>query len=143
MVEATIEEDGPDGQAEPTRQMLRLLLIDDDADDVFLVRHVLAKSTRFAPEVVVAHDFEQARRVLHTTRIDVVMADFWLGLDSCLRFLRSIDGTERPPVIVISGFISAEQRDDVRQAGAAGYLAKDDLTLRTVEDILIGVLADA
>lgn len=103
---------------------MNVLLIDDDADDAYLVRHELE---RYGVDVEWAPGFDDGVKAFERRRFDAVLVDHYLGQRTGLEFL-GFAGDRRPdvPVIVITGFESREVDDAALDAGAAGFVLKDD-----------------
>lgn len=103
---------------------VNVLLIDDDADDAYLLRHELE---RYGVEVEWAPGFEDGLEAFERRRFDAVLVDHLLGPRTGLEFV-GIAGVSRPevPIIVITGLESQEVDDAALLAGAAGFIPKDD-----------------
>ncbi len=103
---------------------MNVLLIDDDSDDADLVRRELE---RYGIEVEWAAGFDSGVESFESRRFDAVLVDHFLGARTGLEFLRLV-GARNPsvPVILITGFESQEVDDAALEAGAAGFVLKDD-----------------
>jgi len=108
------------------RTTLRVLLVDDDPDDVFLVHDMLAQASERSQFVVdTADSLASAIRMLGRHEHDVVLVDYQLGGDSGLDLLHATaDDGERPPLVVLTGHGSPEIDQRCLDAGAADYLTK-------------------
>lgn len=102
---------------------LRVLVVDDSPITRFLIKEMLEANGHLV--VAEAENLAQTLAAYKTHKPDVVTLDLSLvsedGL-SLLRALRRLDG--RAQVLVISGNVQSEVQDEVRAAGAAGYLDK-------------------
>lgn len=110
----------------------RLLVVDDDPDQVEIVRHVLE------PEgltVTGAGSGEQALTLVLTSQPDAVLLDYRLPGMSGLETLRAIraNGYDRP-VVLVSGHASMETAADAMESGAEDFLTKpmDAMALRAL-----------
>jgi DNA-binding NtrC family response regulator len=110
----------------------RLLVVDDDPDQVEIVRHVLE------PEgltVTGAGSGEQALTLVVTSHPDAVLLDYRLPGMSGLETLRAIraNGYDRP-VVLVSGHASMETAADAMESGAEDFLTKpmDAMALRAL-----------
>lgn len=103
-----------------------ILVIEDNVDDVELLRRALKKN-HLEHQVVVAHDGLAALRALETLVPDLVLLDLQLpglsGLEVLDR-LRHNEKTRLLPVVVFT--TSSEQRDvaESYRLGANGYVVK-------------------
>ena len=104
-----------------TVQRHKILIVDDDPS----LLEALERSFIEAGEDVVAHDsFEEARRVLQTTRFDALITDVRLGAFNGLQL--AVIGRDTYPdirVIVFSGFDDPVLRTEAEHVGAT-YMVK-------------------
>lgn len=103
---------------------MNVLLIDDDSDDAYLVRRELE---RYGIEVEWAAGFDAGVEAFAARRFDAVLVDHLLGARTGLEFVNHA-GSQQPgvPVILITGLESQEVDDAALEAGAAGFVLKDD-----------------
>ena len=103
---------------------MNVLLIDDDSDDAYLVRRELE---RYGVEVEWASGFDAGVEAFERAQFDAVLVDHLLGARTGLEFL-GLAAARKPdvPVIVITGMESQEIDDAALDAGAAGFVLKDD-----------------
>lgn len=119
--------------AEPnfhTETIGRVLLVDDEPDQVALLRAML---TPVGLEVSTAESAEQALTVLRRTPVDVLVTDIHLpgasGID-LIRELRKGDGA--PAVVVMTGQGSISGAVEALKLGASDYLQKPIDPMRLV-----------
>ena len=106
---------------------LRVLIIEDQDDDVALIRRVLERGG-FALEVVHVQDLVQLRLALETQTFQVVVSDFSLpqfDARAALALVRKL--APELPFIVVSGTVGEEVAVDAMRAGAADYISKSNL----------------
>lgn len=104
--------------------LVNILLIDDDADDAYLVRRELE---RYGIEVEWASGFDAGMEAFERRGFDAVLVDHFLGARTGLEFLRLVgDRESHVPIILITGMASQEVDDAALEAGAAGFVLKDD-----------------
>ncbi|SDD88010.1 EAL domain-containing protein [Aquimonas voraii] len=107
---------------------IRVLLIDDDEDDVYLARAMFDEVVDFRAEVVAAGSLEQGFRLLGESRFDICLVDYRIGPDSGIAFIEQVARSDsRVPVILLTGQGSREVDLRAMEAGAADYLVKGGL----------------
>jgi two-component system response regulator len=112
---------------------LRVLLVEDDADHVFLVRRALADVPGTEVTVEVAGDGEQALERLARSRFgrdgrpQLVLLDLKMprldGLE-VLRRIRADEATAPLPVVVLTSSERPEDREAAVAAGATWFVCK-------------------
>jgi two-component system, response regulator len=115
------------------RPALRVLLVEDDPDHVFLVRRALGDLAGVAVTVEVAGDGEQAVQRLARARFEpggppqLVLLDLKMprmgGLE-VLRRLRADEATRRLPVVVLTSSERQEDREEALRQGATWFVGK-------------------
>lgn len=113
---------------------VKVLLVEDDADDYLLACDLLDEITRCSYDVNWCSDSASGLAALHSGRYDICLLDYRLDHQSGLDILeRSAQALRRTPAIVLTGDHSSEADDATMQAGAVDYLLKDQLTSDTLE----------
>ena len=112
---------------------LRILLVEDDPDHVFLVRRALADLADAAVTVEVAGDGEQAMERLARSRFEpggppqLVLLDLKMprmdGLELLGR-IRAGDATRDLPVVVLTSSERQEDREEALRQGATWFVCK-------------------
>jgi DNA-binding response OmpR family regulator len=105
--------------------MATILVVEDDADNVVLLRRVLERAGH---QVVTAADglggFAAARSwAPELILLDVSLAGPMTGLDLC-RLIRATAEIAHTPVVMLSGWAFDSDLQAGRDAGANAYLAK-------------------
>ncbi len=111
-----------------TRDVLRVLLVEDAEADAALIVHALSSEGRLIrPERVdTPEGFSAALR--STTPWDVIVSDHRMPRFSALEALRILQSTGRDiPFLIVSGAISEHDAVSAMKAGAHDYLMKDNL----------------
>jgi two-component sensor histidine kinase/CheY-like chemotaxis protein len=113
---------------------VRVLLVEDDADDYTLTRDMLSESDgkRFHLDWVATYDaaLEQIRRQEH----DVYLLDYRLGERNGLELLReAVRLGARAPMILITGQDDRTVDMEAMRAGAADYVIKEHLDAPLLE----------
>ena len=117
----------------PALRFLRVLLVEDHADHVFLVRRALGGLPGVAVTLEVAGDGEQATQRLAQARFDpagppqLVLLDLKMprmdGLE-VLRRIRADEATRRLPVVVLTSSERPEDREEALRQGATWFVCK-------------------
>ena len=108
------------------RSAMRVLIVDDDAVEVRLLRRLLEKMMP-AAELDVAMDGFEAGRKLETFQPDLIILDLMLpgvdGFQVC-RNIRSDERTKNVKILAISGLRADDTEKKIMAIGADGFLAK-------------------
>jgi two-component system, response regulator len=112
---------------------LRILLVEDDEDHVFLIRRALADTEDVAVTVEVATDGEQAVERLARSRYEpggrphLVLLDLKMprmdGLE-VLRRVRASEASHDLPVVVLTSSERQEDREEALRLGATWFVCK-------------------
>ena len=105
---------------------LRTLLVDDNKSYLVLSKHLLAPLESI--EVVgFGHDGFDAVRLADELRPDLIVMDLVMPGMSGLQATRLIKAQDHPPfVIIVSHYDDAEHREHAAQAGADGFVEKNN-----------------
>lgn len=112
-------------RAMPDRSLIKILLIDDDADDALLFRHAVKKipDGNFVVEWV--DDFQTGRTKIAENTHDVYVIDYQLGAENGTQLLREFDVVQREqPFIMLTGAADGTREKEAMKLGAADYLIK-------------------
>ncbi len=118
---------------DPASRSIRILLVEDNPDDEFLLREAL-DGLGVQGEIVLASDAERARALVGAggpgtidPLPDVILLDLNLPRGSgrdVLRAIRANRGLDGIPIAVVSSSISEADRNDATFLGADRYLVK-------------------
>ncbi len=125
----------------PARRAISVLYVEDDADDVYLLGRQLEHLSSFQAEYVHTPTLSAARSMLARHRFDIVLCDFWLGSETTIALIDELKSSMAScPVVLVSSL----ENDDIeligRRAGAAGFVAKADLSAASLERIFSTLL---
>ena len=121
---------------------LRCLIVDDNERFLDAARDLLEGEA--VTVVAVASNGADAERQAETLRPDVVLVDVDLGEESgfdVARRLASVDGPDRPRVILISTYAESDFAELVADSPAIGFLSKSDLSRRAIDALLAAASA--
>ena len=118
-----------------------VLVVEDDPDDAIIVGRAL--ETFGIHKMHLAETAEEALQVLEQNSCDIVLLDYNLPGMNGLRLLERIrQSWPRVPVVLITGLKDEAIAVSVMKAGAADYVAKDDLLTSHVIRSLQATLRD-
>jgi CheY-like chemotaxis protein len=115
---------------------LRCLLVDDN--EAFLEAASLLLEREGLTVVGVASSIAEALRQARALRPDLILVDIGLGDESGFDLARLLaqDGQGGAEVILISTGAEADYREMIDDSPAAGFLAKSELSVRGISQIL-------
>ncbi len=120
------------------KERVRILLIDDDEDEYFLLKELVSGhrkgTTLHSYDLDWVSSYEEARKAFSNCQHDLYLVDYQLGGYSGLDLLREEAARACPaPVIMLTGQGSYEIDLSAMQLGVADYLEKSQLTLPLLE----------
>lgn len=118
--------------ASATQTLARILLVDDNEDDIALNRRILIEKTQIRCDVLTARDGKEAMIMLKGARqennpIDLLLLDINMPVMSGFELLAKLHKEHiLPDIMVVMCTISGYDRDKqmATEFGAAGYLTK-------------------
>jgi two-component system, cell cycle response regulator len=117
--------------------MIRALLIEDDPDDVFLIRETLSTTPTPKVELETASTLEAGIERLAAGDVDVVLLDLSLpdshGLDS---FVRVHAQAPSVPVIILTGYDDESFALEAVSQGAQDYLVKGNVNSKMLGRVI-------
>ncbi|MDJ0840510.1 MAG: ATP-binding protein [Acidobacteriota bacterium] len=110
------------------RDALRVLLVEDDEQDMVIVRHCLkAVKTPYVLDWV--DTYEQGCAALESDDYDACLTDFRLGKNNGLELVKQAAQHEwRSPVILMTGMNSRDIEVQSIKSGADDFLMKDEIS---------------
>ncbi|SBS24676.1 Phytochrome-like protein cph2 [Marinomonas spartinae] len=116
------------------RQVLKLLVIEDDPQDFILLKECLNKSQRSFYEITHTQHFDEALDLLLSQQYDLVLLDYFLGGHTGIDLLKHTKkvGLDTP-VIVLTGHSNIELDDALMRQGAADFIPKDEMSAGLLE----------
>jgi CheY-like chemotaxis protein len=125
------------------RSDLRVLVVDDDDDQRFLLRRLFARAG--ITDVSEAADGAAGIAAARAVAPDLVVLDLTMPVLSGLEALPVLREVASCPIVVLSNLPAVQAEHDARAGGAVGYLEKRRSTDALVDDILLlaGLVAAA
>src|ERR1700733_3278250 len=111
-----------------TGKPLRILLIDDDKDELLITQGLLTQVSGTLYDLEWASSYDAGLEALRHGGHDACLLDYRLGADNGLELLRQAQALGcRVPIIMLTG--QGDQAIDLQamKAGAADYLIKEEL----------------
>ena len=113
---------------------VKVLLVEDDEDDVLLIREYLAEIENFKFEVSWESDLALARKKMIEGDFQVFLIDYRLGGENGLDLIKFMqEKGVLTPSIVLTGHGDLKIDIDASSSGAADYLVKTDLNSSMLE----------
>jgi two-component system cell cycle sensor histidine kinase/response regulator CckA len=116
---------------------VNVLLIDDDEDDYILTRELLSETKVGKYELDWASSYEKGLKVAGRGEHQVCLVDYRLGEHSGVQLIREArESGLTTPMILLTGQGSHEVDVEAMEAGAIGYLVKDESATERLERTL-------
>ena len=118
------------------RKTLKILLVEDDQDDAFLIKDLIRESlTDPAPEIDHSLTFDDALKRFDQNTYDICMVDYRLGEETGVGLLQTVRAKNiTTPIIVLTGQGDQEVAVEAMKAGATDYLVKGKLSAETLSN---------
>ena len=111
----------------------RVLLIDDNDDDLFLLEDLL-EDIDPSIRISTCHTASQAVALLKEQSFDLCLLDYFLGGMSGIDLIRQLKGLKLElPIIMLTGQAGYDIDLKAMHAGAADFLSKEELKLSSLE----------
>ncbi|MGP0630043.1 ATP-binding protein [Nitrospina sp. 32_T5] len=116
------------------KRALRILLVEDDAEDAYLIRSMLTSSEpEFICELTHIDTPEGVPAALEQNQIDICLFDYRLQNGNGIELLRKVRGKGYPhPVIFLTGQSDPEVAAEAMKCGATDYRSKNNLTAESL-----------
>lgn len=111
-------------------------MVDDDEEDVVLLRELLATGLGPETHILAATVVEQALALLAHEPIDLCLVDWRIGNSSGLDFLERARTVRRVPMVLLTGAGDSTIDHAAQDAGAAYYLEKAGLTAERLDRVV-------
>ncbi len=120
--------------ARSSSEVLKILLIDDDEDDYFVIKNLLSeiKDTKYQIDWV--NHFDKAKVFLKDPSYDACLLDYRLGEKTGIDLLQEgLNSASNFPFILLTGFGDREIDLKAMKTGASDYLVKANLNSQLLE----------
>jgi PAS domain S-box-containing protein len=109
-------------------ETIRVLVVDDDEDDYFMLRDLLGEVRDRKFNLEWASSYEVGKAAISKKAHDVCFLDYRLGAQTGLDLLKeSISEGYKVPIILLTGYGEQDVDLEAMQVGAADYLIKDQI----------------
>lgn len=117
-----------------TQQPVKILIIDDDEDDYFIICDYLRQIKDKIYQIDWCYNYKEAIDHLKLRKYNLYFVDYKLGANTGLDFLRTaIKIGNQDPIIFLTGKGTKEIDIQAMQEGATDYLIKSELTTEKLE----------
>ena len=107
---------------------LRILIVEDDRDDVFLIKDLINDELR-GSRIDVATNYDDALEKIETKPYDVCLFDYGLGEKNGLDLFRTVKDLDmNVPMIFLSGMGSESLAVKIMKSGVDDYIPKSEMT---------------
>lgn len=118
-------------------KVIRLLSIEDDLDDVYIIKTLLAQDARAEFEFEYAQSIAEASEKLRQDTYDVALLDLSLPDSEGLETVKNlVCQFPELPIIVVTDHDSVEFENRIIESGADDFLAKGDLSNRLLSRVI-------
>lgn len=134
-VNPTLTQPSPKNAEVPTASSpIRVLVVDDDENDFFVVSRLLTRNTFAEYQLEWAPSYIAGLEALERGGHDIAIVDYRLGMETGLELVRMAQAKNVDlPVVLLTGHDSLEIDRESTRAGAADYLCKNGLTTGQLE----------
>ena len=115
-------------------EFVRILIVDDDEDDAYLIADTLREVADACFEVDVAPNWNEGLENIRQKSFDVILCDYRLGAKTGIDFLDKVrlEGCDIP-FILLTGVGNKSVDEAASKAGAADFLAKDEISPESLD----------
>ncbi len=111
---------------------IRVLVIDDDEDDYFIVKQLLTRIISPQYELDWAANTDEAKAKILSGHYDIYLVDYWLGADIGLDLFQ-LPEFQTVPFILLTGLGDKDIDVAAMEAGASDYLIKGEIDANILE----------
>jgi diguanylate cyclase (GGDEF)-like protein len=123
---------------------IRLLIVDDDEDDLYLITEALKEVTRTRYAITTASSSLHAMVELAKTNFDVIFSDYRLGAVTGVDFINSVRAAGiDTPIILLTGISDHLVDNAALKAGSSDFIPKTAITADVLDRSVRYALAHA
>ncbi|MCW2283927.1 DNA-binding NarL/FixJ family response regulator [Rhodoblastus acidophilus] len=126
--------------AQPLRETVRVLLVDDDPIDRELIMRAARGGEQLDLHFTQCGSSGEAKASAGRAHYDLAIVDYWLGQETSIPLIQEFQHKYNLPVVLLTGLDTPEVRRCGFRAGITGYLSKDALIVQAIESAALGVL---
>jgi signal transduction histidine kinase len=116
------------------KELIKILLVDDDEDDYIITSDLLEEIRGWQVEIDWADNYDEALEIILQQKHDVYLLDYRLGEHNGLELLtKAIEKGCKAPMILLTGQDDREIDIQAMNAGAADYLVKSSIDTLLLE----------
>ena len=110
------------------KQLLRILIVEDDEDDFFLINEKLKRIDAWQFQLQWISNYEDAIKALRSNYYTLCFSDYRLGIRNGIDLIKEAHERDAiTPVVLLTGKGTHKIDIEATKAGAFDYLVKDDL----------------
>ncbi|HKJ31353.1 MAG TPA: response regulator, partial [Balneolales bacterium] len=113
---------------------IRILLVDDDKDEYYILRALLDRIEDMVYELDWLYDYDKALNLMVSNEYDIYLLDYRLGIYNGIELMKdALNNGCDSPVIILTG--QGERKIDIAamRAGASDYMLKDEMQSHFLE----------
>ncbi len=123
---------------------LKILVLDDDEDDCFLICETISEIEGSNYDVETSNTPQIAMDLIHETTFHVILCDYRLGATSGIDFIKAVRAKGYDmPIILLTGMESSSTDKAALEAGAADFINKSNLSASIVDRAIRYAVANA
>jgi CheY-like chemotaxis protein len=109
--------------------LVKLLIVDDDEDDLYLIKDALSEVSRTRYAITTASSSLLAMVELSKANFDVILSDYRLGAVTGVDFIKSVRASGiDTPIILLTGISDATVDNAALEAGSSDFIPKTAIT---------------
>ena len=116
---------------------VKVLIVDDDEEDIYLLKRLLRRSRNIAYTVFACGDLDEGAAIAVAEGVDLLLVDFFLGIGISIDSRRPNHAALSRPFILLSGLHAPDLEEVARGAGAIGFLGKGGLTVEALDEFAL------